>query len=319
MGNRRIGVGFAAVLVAAMCAGGGGFAAHAASGLLPPPVVDAAPRSAPSAKVELGNPEQAEAWLAANAVTTGWQIIGYDEESVALAPDGVHPAATFEMPVRVELLRPLTAGSPTEYVSVVGTSSYDCVGRRQKLGRLAFYSDRAMKGPPVEKAVPDEAWKPLKPDNSSDAFVLSLCDQVKAGATTGEGPASMAFADVAAWIASAVKPQGDAYAYYDDNGTYYVHGSVTRLPSGTVQFISRLEHFSPSDKGARSETMKVELDCRAGRLRISDGVTYPRHNLEGPATTFDLNVDWVSPQDGLETLELARMCDLTASRQGAAK
>ncbi len=311
----NVGAWLAAILAAVVCVGGEGFAAHAASRLLPPPVVGGPSQDSPPADTDFKGPKQAAAWLADNADTTGWQMISYDEEGVALAPEDVHPAATFEMAIRVELLRPLSAGPSTEYLSVVGTSTYDCAARRQRLDRLALYAERGLKGPLVDRPIPGESWKPLKPDNAADAFVLSLCDQVKGGATTGEGPASMALADVDAWIEKTVKPQGDIYAYYDDNGAYYVRGPVTRLPSGAAQITSRLEHFTPNDRGARSETMKVELDCRGKRLRLSDGVTYTRHNLEGPATTFDLNVDWVSPQDGLEASQLARLCELTAASQ----
>ncbi len=261
--------------------------------------------------------DQLEAWLKANVDMKGWGPIAFDDDTVYLAPVDARAASTFQMPIRIESYRPvptkLTIGS---YLSAIVDATYDCVGRRQKADKITVYSEHDMKGRSQTEPLPKAPWMKLDPQSAADAQILALCDEALSGASTdrssGEGPAGPTQADVDAWVAKTVDPGGDVYAYYDDDGVYYIRGAFTRSASGTALFTSRQENFTPDDMGQRSQTVKVELDCPGKRVRVTEGLGYARHNLEGPATPFNTSGDWVSPQLAEQSAQLERLCDMTA-------
>ncbi len=293
-------------------------AATAAQGqsLLPRPVTPAGKAASAGAAAVPKTDDEVEAWIKANLDTKGWIYVGHDDRAVSLVPEKADAGPVFDLTVRFEYFDPEKAGDP---LSLKDVAEIDCLGQRRRLVMVALYAEHGFKGRSQEEPI-HEDWKPLNPDNFLDSHALDLCADAAATPAYSpvEGPKSLAEADVQAWIARTLKPGADAYVFYDDDGVNYVHGPVSRAAGGGYLMSVRQEWFEPLGQAhLHSGLTRLELDCQGRRTRRMDVTAFADHNLSGASNSgpYD-DQSWQPPHDGLEALQLDRLC--AAAKAGAA-
>jgi hypothetical protein len=293
----------AAVLV--LAAAGGARAAPAAPSPTAPPADAADPGFA-------ADPDDAavEAWATTRLQMPDWRYVGHTTGAAMFVPSAVAPSDGHVVaPVRVEMFRPEKTPDGLVYRSMQVTMELDCARRAYAPRAYAIYAGHDLKEQLDKADAPaDVGWKPVEPDDVVNVELLKAC-------APPEGPKSAAEADVLPWLARTVQPGGDAFAYYDAEGAWYVHGPMTRAPSGEVGFTGRVELFEP-EAGMRSSTMRIELDCKGRRVRLSDARDYPGHNLKGEGAPLKSPADWSAPSTGEQSLQMDRLCAMAAAAPG---
>jgi hypothetical protein len=297
--RRRIMRGIVGPLAAAVVvlAGGAVQAAPLALGLTAPPEDPADPafKTAPD-EAAVG------AWVQTRLQLPEWRYVGYARIGALFVPAEIPlRAGRVLAPVRLELFRPEAAPDGRTYRSMEVTIELDCADRTFVPRRYVAYAGHDLHDPIQDvPAPPSQAWTAVEPDDLANAELLKAC-------AAAEGPRSLAEVDVLPWIARMVKPGGDAFAYYDSDGAWYVRGPMTGASADVVGFLGRSELFEP-DAGARSRTVRVELDCSARRLRFSQLRDYPQHNLEGEGSPSETPAGWLPPETGEQSLQMDRLC-----------
>ena len=130
-------------------------------------------------------PAQVDAWLDANhIVTTGWSIVGFDDQGVTMVDQTFRPppgVTSIALPSRAELFRAAPGPQGAQYFSMAFMLNIDCQGRRRQIGGGLLFEQHGLRGRVATVNQIGTTWFALEDGNPADSYVLDLCRKAAAG------------------------------------------------------------------------------------------------------------------------------------------